>query len=316
VIGDPIPVPLPAFRGTLLSATRGYLILLVELRGARRGTLVVTDALTGVERLAMPLPRGELRWYGYYRYASVTPTHLLLFDNRHHEFAALRFPTKHPDQEWTQHPLPRGAGSVSSVVDFHGRVLGVTDQAELLEFRVRIIHPRDQYEAVQLLPTTGLPDGGAFERSEFGPRLVVAGERLLLLLLLMTDPVGRGGGVSTLRVEVKKVSVHALDMAAMRWEELDDIGEYSLFVDCPGRTAVACTGTAGCGVVANRVYFLVSKPYYCCDHRQPPFLAFPPGSDGVPSGWGSPWHKLIEVDDDREWPPSQTWVYPRLFYRS
>jgi hypothetical protein len=132
----------------------------------------------------------------------------------------------------------------------------------------------------------------------------------------MTDPVGRGGGVSTLRVEVKKVSVHALDMAAMRWEELDDIGEYSLFVDCPGRTAVACAGTAGCGVVANRVYFLVSKPYYCCDHRQPPFLAFPPGSDGVPSGWGSPWHKLIEVDDDREWPPSQTWLYPRLFYRS
>ena len=85
--------------------------------------------------------------------------------------------------------------------------------------------------------------------------MVAAGDRLLLLLI-MTDPEERGS-ISRLG-RVQKVSVHALDMPRMRWVELDDIGEYSLFVPCLGRSVVACADAGGCGVVANRVYFLAS----------------------------------------------------------
>jgi hypothetical protein len=198
------------------------------------------------------------------------------------------------------------------VIEFGGRVLGITNRAELLEFRLDDVDTT----TVQLLHTTGLPDSAEFERWEFGPRLIVAGERLLLLLLIMADP---RRGSTTQQADVRKVSVHALDEAAMRWEEVDDIGDYSLFVDCPGRSAVACLADArgGCGVMPNRVYFLVSRSYYSFEHVGPDFMAFPPGPHGHgeshPQGWDSPWHKLISLD--RDWPPSQTWVYPRLFYR-
>ena len=292
VMRKPVVSPLPDFRSTLLSSSRGHLILLFR----PRGLLVVVDALTGAERLAIRLPSP-----GYpYHYASLTPTYLLLFVSKH-AFVSLAFPTPDPAPEWTHHRLPREASFVAAVVDFRGRGLGVTDRAQLLEFRLD-----DPDQAVELLPTTGLPDNAAFERWQFGPRLVAAGERLLLLLI-MTDPEERGS-ISRLG-RVQKVSVHALDMATMRWEELDDIGEYSLFVDCAGRSAVACADAGGCGVVANRVYFLASCGY----DQQTAWKAFQPGSDCTEGGWNSPWPSLISTQ--RQWPPSQTWVYPRLFYR-
>uniref|UniRef100_A0A8I6XKF3 KIB1-4 beta-propeller domain-containing protein n=1 Tax=Hordeum vulgare subsp. vulgare TaxID=112509 RepID=A0A8I6XKF3_HORVV len=254
MIGDPMAVPLPAFPAKFLSASRGHLIL---LKREYDGECSIIDAFTGAERLAVPLPDGFA-----YHYASLTPTHLLLFDARDHKFDSLRFPTTlNPDPEWTPHRLPRGASFISTVIDFHGRVLGITDRAELLEFRLDVKAPCQSCQSsheVQLLPTTGLPnpDAATFERLWYGPRLVAAGERLLLLLI-MTDPPAKD--CLSWRPRVRKVSVHALDMAAMRWGELDDIGEYSLFVDCAGRSAMACADAARCGVVANRVYFLVSN---------------------------------------------------------
>ncbi|KAI4965993.1 hypothetical protein ZWY2020_034734 [Hordeum vulgare] len=122
----------------------------------------------------------------------------------------------------------------------------------------------------------------------------------------MTDPPAKD--CLSWRPRVRKVSVHALDMAAMRWGELDDIGEYSLFVDCAGRSAMACADAARCGVVANRVYFLVSNRDL---GSQPPFHAFAPGS-GRDECFDSSWSALISRD--REWPPSPIWVYPSLFY--
>lgn len=305
VIGDPVAVPLPAFSSKLLSASRGHLILLKRGYDGERSKLLLVDAFTGAERLAVPLPDGFS-----YHYASLTPTHLLLFDARDHKFDSLRFPTLNPDPQWTAHRLPRPASFLSTVIEFHGRVLGVTDRAELLEFRLDHANaPRQSSHAVQLLPTTGLPDPDAatFERLRYGPRLVAAGERLLLLLI-MTDPPTPVETRTGIRPRVQKVSVHALDMATMTWEELDDIGEYSLFVDCPGRSAMACADAARCGVVANRVYFLVSDL-----GSQPAFHAFAPGS-GREKCYDSPWSALIS--DDRDWPPSQIWVYPSLFYRS
>uniref|UniRef100_A0A8I7B7M5 KIB1-4 beta-propeller domain-containing protein n=1 Tax=Hordeum vulgare subsp. vulgare TaxID=112509 RepID=A0A8I7B7M5_HORVV len=308
VIGDPVAVPLPAFRSTLLSASRGHLILLQRGYHGRCSNLVVVDAFTGAERLAAPLPNGFS-----YHYASLTPTHVLLFETYDHKFVSLRFPTTlNPDPQWTPHRLPRGASFLSTVIDFHGRVLGITDRAELLEFRLDEVNAPHHWQshAVRLLPTTGLPDSdtATFERLRYGPRLVAAGERLLLLLI-MTEPSDENR--SSWRPEVQKLSVHALDMAAMRWEELDGIGEYSLFVDCAGRSAMACADAARCGVVANRVYFLVSSMHYEFG-SEAPFHAFIPGS-GREKFFDS-WQALIS--DDRQWPPSQTWVYPSLFYRS
>ena len=45
-----------------------------------------------------------------------------------------------------------------------------------------------------------------------------------------------------------KISVHALHEmpdGTMRWEEVDTLGEYSVFVDCAGRSAIACADAAG-----------------------------------------------------------------------
>ncbi|KAF7055465.1 hypothetical protein CFC21_062988 [Triticum aestivum] len=310
LIGDPVPVTLPAFSSKLLSASRGHLILLKRGYGGERSTLLVVDAFTGAERLAVPLPNGFA-----YHYASLTPTHLLLFHTRDHKFDSLRFPTLNPDPQWTPHRLPRGASFLSTVIEFHGRVLGVTDRAELLEFRLHAVNaPRHSSHAVRLLPTTGLPDPDAaatFDRLRYGPRLVAAGERLLLLLI-MTDPPTPLETRTGIGTRVQKVSVHALDMATMMWEELQDIGEYSLFVDCPGRSAMACADAARCGVVANRVYFLVCSTYYDFG-RQPPFHMFAPGS-GRDKCYDSPWSALIS--HDRDWPPLHIWVYPSLFYQS
>ena len=85
---------------------------------------------------------------------------------------------------------------MTAVIDIRGRIVGITDRAELLEFR-RLDSP-DQ--TVQLLPTTGLPDHAAFERWRFGPRLIADGERLLLLLV-MTDPEGGGSMARLARVQ-------------------------------------------------------------------------------------------------------------------
>ncbi|KAF7050560.1 LOW QUALITY PROTEIN: hypothetical protein CFC21_058913 [Triticum aestivum] len=307
LIGDPVAVPLPAFSSKLLSTSRGHLILLK--RGITESVASVVDAFTGAERLAVPLPDGFA-----YHYASLTPTHLLLFHTRDHRFDSLRFPTLNPDPQWTPHRLPRGASFLSTVIEFHGRVLGVTHRAELLEFRLDVNAPRHSSHAVQLLPTTGLPDPDAaatFDRLRYGPRLVAAGERLLLLLI-MTDPPTPLETRTGIGPRVQKVSVYALDMATMTWEELDNIGEYSLFVDCPGRSAMACADAARCGVVANRVYLLVSSMYYDFG-RRPPFHAFAPGP-GRDKCYDSPWSALIS--HDRDWPPAHIWVYPSLFYQS
>ncbi|KAG2603409.1 hypothetical protein PVAP13_5KG769601 [Panicum virgatum] len=282
---------------TLLSSARGHLILLVR----PRGLLVLVDALTCAERLSFPLPSP----HAPHHYATLTPNHLVLFVSKH-AFASLPFPPANPGAaaEWTHHRLPRAASFVASVVDFRGRVLGVTDRAQLLEFRCldAPAPPADQEPAVQMLTATGLPEASTFESWHFGPRLVVAGERLLLLLL-MTVPAQRGAMGQ--RAMVHKVSVHALHEmpdGTRRWEEVDNLGGYSVFVDCAGRSAIACADAAGRGDVAGNCIYLAELTSYGGESQR---------------YWRSlkPWWNLEEVTISRAW-PSQTWVYPRRFFQS
>ncbi|RLN23485.1 uncharacterized protein C2845_PM07G35300 [Panicum miliaceum] len=159
--------------------------------------------------------------------------------------------------EWTHHRLPRAASFVASVVDFRGRVLGVTDRAQLLEFRcLDPAAPPDQ-EAVKMLTATGLPEASTFESWHFGPRLVVAGERLLLLLL-MTDPAHRGA--TGQRAKVHKVSVHAL-------HEMPD-GTMGVFVDCAGRSAIACADAAAYGEIAGNCIYFAEMTFYRGDSQR------------------------------------------------
>ncbi|KAG8071982.1 hypothetical protein GUJ93_ZPchr0006g45701 [Zizania palustris] len=45
-------------------------------------------------------------------------------------------------------------------------------------------------------------------------------------------------------------------MVKMRWEEVENTGAYSLFVDldCTGRSTAACVDVANCCVEENRIY--------------------------------------------------------------
>ncbi|CAO2196178.1 unnamed protein product [Urochloa humidicola] len=311
VIRQPITSPLAAAASPspfLLSSSRGLLIFLVR----PRGLLVLVDALTGAERLSLPLPSPHAPHY----YATLTTTHLVLFVSKH-AFASIPFPPARPAAapEWAHHRLPRAASFVASVAEFRGRVLGVTDRAQLLEFRcLAAAASPEQEEAVEMLPTTGLPDAATFERWHFGPRLVVAGDRLLLLLL-MTDPAHRGAASTGQPAKVHRVSVHALHHetadGALRWEEVDNLGGYSLFVDCAGRSAVACANAAGCGDVAGDCIYFAEMTFYRAECQR---------------YWKSlsPWwkweHSAAAENKDattisRKW-PSQTWAYPRLFFHS
>ncbi|CAM0871311.1 unnamed protein product [Alopecurus aequalis] len=234
VAPQPIPYRLavPAEGSTLLSASRGHLALL------RRNSLHLIDALTGAERRAFQLPSPHFP----YHYAALSPTRLLLFHSKH-AFFSLPFPgpDHHPHPEWTKHDLPRVASYVTTVLEFHGRILGLTDRAQMLEF----LHLDGDQAAVHMLPTAGLPPATTFDRSHLGPHLVAAGERLLLVLFMKLAP------------RVHRVAVHVLDSARMTWEEVDDIGAYTVFVDCAGRSAVACVDVGCCGVEENRVYVLL-----------------------------------------------------------
>lgn len=290
----------------LLSSARVHLIFLVR----PRGVLVLVDALTGADRLSVVLPSP----HAPYHFATLTSAHLVLFVTKH-DFASLPFPPagrpRDAAAEWTHHRLPRAASFVASVADFRDRVLGVTDRAQLLEFRCLGTGPAppDDQEAVRMLP-----DAGTFESWHLGPRLVVAGDRLLLLLL-MTDPSHRGATGQPAKVQ--RVSVHALHETvdgAMRWEEVDNIGGYSVFVDCAGKSAVACANAAGCGDVAGDcIYFAEMTSYR--DYSQRSWRSL--------TTWWK-WEHSTAGDNkevtfsNRAWPwlSGQTWVYPRLFFQS
>ncbi|CAL4959365.1 unnamed protein product [Urochloa decumbens] len=312
VIRQPITSPLAAAAAStsasLLSSSRGLLIFLVR----PRGLLVLVDALTGAERLSLPLPSP----HAPHHYAALTTTHLVLFVSKH-AFASIPFPpaaAAAPD--WAHHRLPRAASFVASITEFRGRVLGVTDRAQLLEFRclAAAAAPAPEEEAaVEMLPATGLPDAATFESWHFGPRLVVAGDRLLLLLL-MTDPAHRGSATGR-PVKVHRVSVHALhetpDGAMRRWEEVDNLGGYSVFVDCAGRSAVACADAAGCGDVAGNCIYFAEMTFHR-EYCQRYWMSLSP--------WWKWEHSAAAENKDaatisRKW-PSQTWAYPRLFFQS
>ncbi|XP_037455062.1 uncharacterized protein LOC119325409 [Triticum dicoccoides] len=240
------PIPAPAEGATLLSASRGHLIL---LRRGSFNSLHLVDALTGAERRALQLPSPHFP----YHYAALTPSHLLLFHSMH-AFFSLPFP-EHPNPnnnnarpDWTKHALPRAASIVTTVLEFRGRVLGLTDRAQILEFH---LDGAPSNQAVRLLPTTGLPDATKFDRLQFGPHLVAAGDRLLLVLFMFEANLGP---VVFRAPRVNKIGVYALDWARMMWEEVDNIGAYTLFVDIAGRSTVACVDVGNCGVEENRVY--------------------------------------------------------------
>uniref|UniRef100_M8BS77 KIB1-4 beta-propeller domain-containing protein n=1 Tax=Aegilops tauschii TaxID=37682 RepID=M8BS77_AEGTA len=248
--------------------------LFVALPSTGTPSLHLVDALTGAERRALQLPSPHFP----YHYAALTPSHLLLFHSMH-AFFSLPFP-EHPSPnnnnarpDWTKHALPRAASIVTTVIEFRGRVLGLTDRAQILEFH---LGGAPSNQAVRLLPTTGLPDATRFDRLQFGPHLVAAGDRLLLVLFMFEANLGP---VVFRAPRVNKIGVYALDLARMMWEEVDNIGAYTLFVDIAGRSTVACVDVGNCGVEENRVYVGVPN---CRAWRRP----LPPGWEASPNGEG------------------------------
>jgi hypothetical protein len=103
---------------------------------------------------------------------------------------------------------------------------------------------------------------------------------------------------------VKKVAVYGLDMAQMRWEEVENIGAYSLFVDCASRSAAACIDVRRCGVEENRVYVVAPG----CPRR-----SFPPGWEAAPGVADNYLFSGRAMTDRQPW-PSNIWVYPQLFF--
>jgi hypothetical protein len=148
-----------------------------------------------------------------------------------------------------------------------------------------------------MLPAAGLPDATAFNQWCFGPRLAAAGDRLLLVLFMLEAKTG--SIVQTRRVN--KVAVYGLDMARMRWEEVESIGAYSLFVDCTGKTAAACRDVGSCGVEENRIYVAFAGRRW---------RSFPPGWE-VPPGDGV--FGIRAMGRAMGTWPSQILVYPHLF---
>ncbi|RLM79316.1 uncharacterized protein C2845_PM12G24220 [Panicum miliaceum] len=244
----------------LLSASRGHLLL--RRRGPSEGEarIIIIDAFTGAERREITLPSSSLHW--------------------------------------TKHSLPRSASFVTGILEFRGRVLGLTDLAQLLEFRL-CASPQGQSQTVQMLPAAGLPDATTFERWHFG-RLVAAGDRLLLVLFML-EP--KSASLLQNKRGVKKVAVYGLDIAQMRWEEMENIGAYSLFVDCASKSAAACIDVRSCGVEENRVYVVAPG----C-----PWRSFPPGWEAA---LGDADNELFSrrAMDRQPW-PSNIWVYPQLFF--
>ncbi|CAL5055345.1 unnamed protein product [Urochloa decumbens] len=292
---------LPAEGAILLSASRGHLLLILPRRGpSSQGEprILIVDAFTGADRreIALPSPRFA------YHYAALLPAHLLVFHSKH-AFFSLPFPDPSPNPSssgprgWTKHSLPRSASFVAGVLEFRGRVLGLTDRAQLLEFR---LCASPQGQIVRILPAAGLPDATTFDRWHFGPRLVAAGDRLLLLLFML-EP--KSGSSFKFARGVNKVAVYELDMARMRWEEADNIGAYSLFVDYAGKSAAACTDVGSCGVQENRIY--VAAPG--CSWR-----SFPPGWEATPVDASSELFSRSAMER-KPW-TSNIWVYPQLFF--
>ncbi|CAM0944850.1 unnamed protein product [Alopecurus aequalis] len=290
----PYRLPVPAEGFTFLYASRGHLIL---LRRGSSNSLHLVDALTGAERRAFQLPSPHFP----YHYAALAPSHLLLFHSKHAFFSLSlpEYPSGNAYPEWTKHTLPRVASFVTTVLEFRGRLLGLTDRAQILEFH---LDGAPLNQTVKMLPTTGLPDATTFDRSRFGPHLVVAGERLLLVLFMVQPKLGPLSLYH--RVKVKKVGVYVLDLAQMVWEEVDHIGAYTLFVNCAGRSAVACVDVGNCGVEENRVY--VAMP------NCRTWTAIPPGWEVSLNGEGG---GLFSSDPMASTPwPSPISVHPPLFF--
>ncbi|KAM0917037.1 hypothetical protein ACQ4PT_009777 [Festuca glaucescens] len=302
VAPQPIPyrLPVPAEGSTFLSASRGHLIL---LRRGSSNSLHLVDALAGAERGALQLPSPHFP----YHYAALSPSHLLLFHSKH-AFFSLPFPM-HPipnnaRPDWTKHTLPRAASFVTTVLEFRGRVLGLTDRAQILEFHLGSTQSSGNTppnQTARMLPISGLPEATTFDRSHFGPHLVAAGDRLLLVLFMLQPKLGYLSHVHRLN----KISVYVLDSAQMMWEEVDNIGPYTLFVDCAGRSAVACVDVGNCGVEENRVYVAVPN---CRAWRK----ANPPGWKVSLNGEGG---GLFSREPMVRPPlPSPISVYPPLFF--
>jgi hypothetical protein len=290
-LARPLPYrELPADATALLSASRGYLLL------RRRHLLVLVDALTGDERCELPLPSPIFT----YHYAALSPSHIFVFHSQH-AFFALPFPGPGPnaDSNWTKHRLPRAASFVTMILEFRGRVLGLTDRAQILEFHLGASPPNQT--AVQMLPTAGLPHATMFERWHFGPSLFAAGDRLLLLLFLLRP---NSGSLTQAQTGVYKVALYGLDMVQMRWEEVNNIGAYSLFVDCVGKSTAACVDVGRCGVEESRVY--VAAPGCRTWEVFPPWWEAPLGS-AVPGLFTS------RAMDHPPW-PSQIWIHPQLLF--
>ncbi|CAN6280305.1 unnamed protein product [Urochloa humidicola] len=304
VLARPLPyrADLPAEGAVLLAASRGRLLLLPRRRDTSsqgEARLAIIDALTGADRREISLPSPRFA----YHYAALLPAHLLVFHSKH-AFFSLPFPDPSPNNptsssapRWTKHSVPRSASFVTGVLEFRGRVLGLTDRAQLLEFS---ICASPQGQTVRILPAAGLPDATAFDRWYFGPRLIAAGDRLLLVLFML-EP--KGSGPLLRRRGVNKVAVYELDMARMRWEEVDNIGAYSLFVDCAGKSAAACTDVGSCGVEENRIYVVGPG----CSWK-----SFSPGWEATPVDANNELFGRRAMER-KPW-PSNIWVYPQLFF--
>jgi hypothetical protein len=137
----------------LASVSHGHHLL---LRRHRRGAsesearLVIIDALTGAERGEVTLPSPLFA----YHYTALSASHLLVFHSKHAFFSTpFPNPSSPSGPGWTKHSLPRFSSFVTGVLEFRGRVLSLTDRAQLLELR---LGGSPQSQSIQILPAAGL----------------------------------------------------------------------------------------------------------------------------------------------------------------
>jgi hypothetical protein len=89
-------------------------------------------------------------------------------------------------------------------------------------------------------------------------RLVSAGDRLLLVLFLLPP---KSDSLMQAWRKVHMVAVYGLDMVRVSWKQENNMGSYSLFVDCAGKNTAACVDVGSCGVEENSLCCCSRVPY-------------------------------------------------------
>ncbi|XP_073111596.1 uncharacterized protein [Elaeis guineensis] len=265
-----------------LGYSHGHLLLL------RRREVLLADVLTGAEIHPPTLPPDR---YTYYYAALTAPPsspdcRILLFYSR---YALLCCRLGDPYPGWAKLRLQPFVSYLAHVLSFKGRIFAVDHGAKLLAFDF------DPDFSVEMLKVGGLRLPPAKDGWEFRPRLVECGGELLLVLMRTT-----------------RMDVYRLDFGRMVWVEVENLGDFSLFIDFGGKCPVSCANPGSWGGRSNCIYLAgpdcVCWKRYSLDGKT--WRGYYP--DGKPIHSGSFTH-LIDTQPQPHW-PSPIWVYPGLFF--